>query len=328
MTVSIDATNAAFTYNQPNYVGELFQLTPTETPLLTMIGGLTGGISSNSEEFTWQTEDLPATGAITGIVEGADPVIAKRSRSTVSNVCQIVQKGVQVTYTKAAATGSLSTPTLRAADYSSSIFPAGAAKLGTQPVQNELSHQIMLRTMEAAREVEYSFIQGTYVRPTSNATGRETRGILEAITSNAVAASSAALSSTLFNDLVKDMADNGSTFRNPVVMVNSLNKQRMTAAFTYAPESRNVGGVNLTMLETDFAEFGVVYNRHVPADTLLIVDVSFCAPVFLEIPGKGHFFVEEMPSSGAYWEYQLYGEIGLMYGPEKEHGKITGLATS
>ena len=309
----------ALTYDNPNFVGELFQLTPTETPFLSMIGGLTGGKRTQSEEFTWQSDDLPAAGQNVAL-EGADPSYTNRARSSYSNVCQIIQKGVEVSYTKEAATGSLGTPASRSA--------AGASILGTQPVQSELDRQLMLKTMEAARDVEYSFIQGTYQRPTTNASERQTRGIVSAITSSAVAAGTTDLSVVHFNNLVKQMADNGARFVRPVVMVNSLNKQRMTSLFTYAPDSRNVGGVNLTMLETDFAEFGVVYNRHVPADTLLIVDVAFCAPVMLEIPGKGFFFAEELAKTGAAWKWQLYGEIGLEYGPEIYHGKITGLTTS
>lgn len=314
------AANEATTYGAPNFVGELFQLTPTETPFLTMIGGLTGGKSTSSEEFAWQTEDLP-TAAQNVALEGADPGYEHRARSTVSNVCQIVQKGISVTYTKQAAVGALGTPASRSA--------AGASILGTQPVQDELSHQIMLRTMEAARDVEFSFLQGTYQRPTDNLTERQTRGIIPAITTNSVDATATASDTKLnFLALVKEMADNGAVFRNPVVFVNSFQKTKMTAAFTYAPDSRNVGGVNLTMLETDFAEFGIVYNRHIPASTLLIADLSVCAPVFLDIPGKGHFFAEPLAQTGAKWNWQLYGEIGLEYGPELYHGKVINLATS
>jgi hypothetical protein len=31
------------TFNLPNFVGELFELTPADTPFLSAIGGLTGG---------------------------------------------------------------------------------------------------------------------------------------------------------------------------------------------------------------------------------------------------------------------------------------------
>lgn len=310
----------ATTYANPNFVGELFQLTPTETPFLSMIGGLTGGIETTSEEFTWQSDDLPAA-AQNVALEGADPTYTNRGRTSYSNVCQIVQKGTEVTYTKQAATGSLGTPGSRSA--------AGASILGTQPVQDELTRQLMLKTMEAARDVEFSFIQGTYQRPTDNLTERQTRGILSAITTNAVDAT-ATPSDTKghFLAVVKEMADNGARFVTPVVMVNSFQKMEMTASFTYAPDSRNVGGVNLTMLETDFAEFGVVYNRHIPTDTILIVDVAFCAPRFLAIDGKGHFFAEPLAQTGSAWKWQLYGEIGLQYGPEIYHGKVENLATS
>lgn len=310
----------ATTYDNPNFVGELFQLTPTETPFLSMIGGLTGGISTTSEEFAWQSDDLPAAAQNTAL-EGADPTYTNRARTSYSNVCQIVQKGTEVTYTKQAAVGSLGTPASRSA--------AGASILGTQPVQDELSHQLMLKTMEAARDTEFSFIQGAYQRPTTNATDRQTRGIIEAITTNVVDATATPTNTKdNFLALVREMADNGAKFIRPVVFVNSFQKTKMTAAFTYAPESRNVGGVNLQSLETDFAEFGVVYDRHVPAGTLLIIDVSWCAPRFLEIPGKGHFFAEPLAQTGAAWKWQLYGEIGLQYGVELYHGKVTNLATS
>lgn len=310
----------ATTYANPNFVGELFQLTPTDTPFLSMIGGLTGGISTTHEEWTWQSYDLPAA-AQNVALEGADPIYTNRVRVSYSNVLQIIQKGTEVTYTKQAAVGSLGTPASRAM--------AAASIVGNQPVQDELSAQLAVKTAEAARDVEYSFINGVYQRPTDNTTERQTRGIIPAITTNVVNATATPTAlTTHLQALIKLMADIGAPFREPVIMVNSFTKMGLTAAYTYAPENRNIGGVNLTMLETDFAKFGVVYNRHVPAGTLLIVDVAFCAPVFLEIPGKGHFFAEPLAQTGAAWKWQLYGEIGLQYGPEIYHGKITNLATS
>jgi hypothetical protein len=38
----------ANTYSSPNYIGELFGLTPTDTPFLSAIGGLTGGRRANA----------------------------------------------------------------------------------------------------------------------------------------------------------------------------------------------------------------------------------------------------------------------------------------
>jgi hypothetical protein len=48
-------------------------------------------------------------------------------------------------------------------------------------------------------------------------------------------------------------------------------------------------------------------------------------PCFLPIPGKGHFFTEPLAKTGAFDRVQLYGEIGLNYGPEQYHGQITSI---
>ena len=302
-------------YDLPNYVGELFNVTPNDTPFLSAIGGMTGGKSVTSKQFTWQTVDNAAA-AQTAVVEGADPVYAERTRSEVTNVTQIMQYGVNVSYTKQAATGNLS----------------GESIIGNQPVQDELAFQLDMAMKRAARDIEFSFLQGTYVADTDISTARKTRGMLEAISTNEVAAAAAALDQAKVEDALKQMADSGAPFEMPVIMANSFQKQKLSSiyssALALAPRDRNIGGVNITTIETDFGEVGIVYDRHLPADDVIIVDLAFCKPVFLDIPGKGHFFVEPLAQSGAAYKFQVYGEIGLEYGPEQFHAKITNLSTS
>lgn len=67
-------------------------------------------------------------------------------------------------------------------------------------------------------------------------------------------------------------------------------------------------------------------DRHVPQDTIIVVSLEKLAPVFLNIPGKGVFFEEPLAKSGASDAVQIYGEIGLQYGPEKSHAILRGLA--
>ena len=302
-------------YDLPNYVGELFNVTPNDTPFLSAIGGMTGGKSVTSKQFTWQTVDNAAA-AQTAVVEGADPVYAERTRSEVTNVTQIMQYGVNVSYTKQAATGNLS----------------GESIIGNQPVQDELAFQLDMAMKRAARDIEFSFLQGTYVADTDISTARKTRGILEAITTNEVAAAAAALDQAKVDAALKLLADSGAPFETPVIMANAFQKQKLSSiygsALSLAPRDRNVGGVNIQTIETDFGEVGIVYDRHLPADDVVIVDLAFCKPVFLDIPGKGHFFVEPLAQSGAAYKFQVYGEIGLEYGPEQFHAKITNLSTS
>ena len=308
-------TGQGESYNLPNYVGELFNVSPTDTPLLSAIGGMTGGKSVTSKQFTWQTTDL-AGATQTAVVEGADPVMKGRTRSEVINVAQIMQYGVEVSYTKQAAVGNLS----------------GESIIGNQPVQDELAFQLDMAMKTAARDIEHSFIQGTYVADTDISTARKTRGMLEAVTTNEVAGAAGALDQAKVESALKQMADSGAPFEMPVIFANAFQKQKLSAiyssALALAPRDRNIGGVNITTIETDFGQVGIVFERHIPADDVLIADLAFLKPVFLDIPGKGHFFVEPLAQTGAAYKYQVYGEVGLEYGPEQFHAKITNLATS
>ena len=308
-------TGLGDSYDLPNYVGELFNITPNDTPFLSMMGGMTGGKSVTSKQFTWQTVDNAAA-AQTAVVEGADPSYAERSRSEVVNVTQIMQYGVQVSYTKQAATGNLS----------------GQAIIGNQPVQDELAFQLDMALKRAARDIEFTCMQGTYVADTNVTTARKTRGLGAALTTNKINAGGDALTQADIDNALKSMADNGAPFENVVLFANAANKQLISSFYSnslaLAPRDRNIGGVNINTIETDFCEMGVVYERHIPATQVFLIDMNFCKPVFLDIPGKGHFFVEPLAQSGAAYKYQVYGEVGLEYGPETFHGKITSLSTS
>jgi hypothetical protein len=184
----------------------------------------------------------------------------------------------------------------------------------------------------AARDIEFSFFQGTYQADTDVSTARKTRGLGAAITTNKINAGGDALTQADVDACLKSMADNGAPFEQPVIFANAFNKQKLSSLFSsalaLAPRDRNVGGVNITTIETDFGEIGIQYARHIPASQILIVDMAYCAPVFLDIPGKGHFFVEPLAQSGAAYKFQLYGEVGLNYGPEQFHGNIHSTSTS
>jgi len=306
-------TGMGDSYDLPNYVGELFNITPNDTPFLSMMGGMTGGKSVTSKQFTWQTVDNAAA-AQTAVVEGADPTYAERSRSEVINVTQIMQYGVQVSYTKQAATGNLS----------------GQAIIGNQPVQDELAFQLDMALKRAARDIEFSCMQGTYVADTNVTTARKTRGLGAALTTNKTDAGGDALTQADIDATLKLMADSGAPFEQPVLFANAANKQLISGFYSnslaLAPRDRNIGGVNITSIETDFCDLGVVYERHIPTTQVFIIDMAFVKPVFLDIPGKGHFFVEPLAQSGAAYKYQVYGEFGLEYGPEQFHGNIHSTA--
>ena len=310
-------TGMGTTFNLPNFVGELFGLTPSDTPFLSAIGGLTGGEHASSPNFQWQEYDLRDAGQNTKLEGAKAPDAESRVRRSVDNLVQIHQEVVDISYTKLAATGQ----------------HAGLNIAGTNPVQNEAAFQTQAMLKQIGRDVEYSFINGMYHKPADNTTARKTRGILEAITTNVVTnASPAELTDKTVLDLMQMVWDNGGIRESETatVIVNSTQKRKLTKAFItdrgFQEDTRNVGGINLQTIETDFGKLNIMLNRHMPQDQLAVVSLEKCAPVFLMIPGKGFLFIEPLGLESASDRSQIYGEIGLKYGSEQAHGKITGLA--
>lgn len=316
------------TYNLPNFVGELFAASPEDTPFLSAIGGLTGGESVASTVFTWQGYDLRDAADDRQRLEGADaPTTGGRARFSVANVLEIHQEQTSVSYTKQGATRQIST--------------GGAANVqtGNQPVGDELTWQIMQELKQIARDVNKSFISGTYQLPADNNTARKTRGLLEAIATNTgiyvpkagatwTDNEIAAFKEAVLN-LMQTVWTNGGIQESETrtILVGAALKRALTLAFItksgYEEQSRNVGGVNLQTFETDFGRCNIMLERGMPTDELAVASLEQCAPAFLEVPGKGHFFAEPLAKSGASEKVQVYGEIGLIYGNEKAHGKLT-----
>lgn len=314
-------TGMGTTYNLPNYVGELFAASREDTPLLSAIGGLTGGRATKATSFEWQGYDLRDPDDTRQRLEGADaPDGEARTRYKASNVVEIHQEAVNLSYTKQGATGQLNTDGAQTVNIGGTIVPA-----------DELSWQISQQLKQVARDVEYSFIKGTYANPDDNTSPRRTRGLLEAITTNVMETTHTA--KTLTADDVLDLAqmawDNGGIRESETrtIVVNSDLKRALTRCFVtdagYKEETRNVGGVNLQTIETDFGRFNIMLDAYMPKDKLLVLSLEQLAPRFLEIPGKGHFFVEPLAKTGASDKVQIYGEIGLEYGDQKAHALLT-----
>jgi hypothetical protein len=311
-----------------NYRGELYLIGNYQTPFLSSIGGLNTGERSASFEFPLaqpysldsasqnvQSEDTAAA--------AGTPITYTRAQDV--NTCQIMKYDAAVTFKKQSTYGLMS----------------GINTNAINPVNDELTFQKQAALRQMAIDVEYSFLNGSYTVTSTSATNTATRGIVTASAAgtNTVAASGAALSKSLIDELLREMAGNGAQFINPVIFVNALNKQRITDAYGYAPEDRNIGGLNIRQIETDFAMMGVVYAPQMDNDDLLIADLAVCSPVFVPVMFDGEDFNVDMVSgSDVLWVPTAvtaakkggfyYTQIGLDYGPEEYHGTITGLATS
>lgn len=316
------------TFNLPNYHGELFTVTPTETPLLSAIGGLNGAKTCHAIDFEWQTIDRRASTANNAALEGAAaPTATERARANIKNCVEIHQSAIEVTYSKLGAVGQFS--------------GANVAPQWDDLVLNELAVQTQAELESMAVDVEKSFLSGTYARPANNSTVRTTQGVLGiAATVNANGGTPRALSADIVNATLQAAFDAGAKLpqASTVFMCGSAQKVALNKAYAdpslgatlvAVQRDRSIGGVNVETVVTPFGTFGVMLNRWMPAGQIAVVDLSVCYPVFLEIPtphGVGTLFVEELAKTGSSRKFQLYGEIGLEYGPTNAHALIKDLS--
>lgn len=395
-------TGLGTTFNLPNFHGELIEITPTDTPLLSGAGGLSsGGGQTTSPAFEWQTEDLRDP-EIRPRLEGADaPTAESRVRANVENVVQIFHEQVATSYTKQAATGQYKTP---------GVEPFYGADGTANPVADEHGHQVANALKTIARDVNYTFWHGSLAKPADNTAPRKTAGLLSVVTANRIAVGE--VSGTTATDtvtathafangdkivitdagaatgvrtdriyyvvsisttvsfkvaatlggsaialgtsatfkaikagtlltvdglgiLMQSVFDNGGISEQDTATLFCSSRQKRALTAAYAAEygkadpyagTRNVGGLNLQTIETDFGTLNVAIDRALAPDTLAVVSLEQIQPVFLEVPGKGVLFEEELAKTGSSDKTQIYGEIGLKYGNALAHGVLRGLA--
>lgn len=304
-------------FNLPNYSGELFTIDAEVTPFLSMAGGLTGGKQTTSNEFTIDSTysyPNPAQPAISEQASTTAPTAVTYVRDQSKNVTQIFQESVNITYRALSNGGKLSG--LNIAGQSNNVV-------------SEKDFQIARALTKIARDAEHTFLNGTYNLATTAATVDKTRGMFELTsTGNTVVGAGAQLTKAMIDKLLRDMFTNGARFDNMVLFTNAFQKQVITSIYGYAPQDRNVGGLDIQQIETDFGKIGIVLDRFVGADKVGLFDMAHVSPVLQLVPEKGHLFYEELAKTGAAESGQIFGQMGLDHGNKALHGSITGLATS
>lgn len=307
-------------FNLPNYAGELFTASPKKTPFLSMIGGLSGGKTSNSFEFT--------TGQEYSLPEASQPEISENASLTApepthivrdqkTNTCQIFHETIDLSYAKMSQRGKLEGLNL--------------SGQSANPKEEE-DWQIEQKLAKMATDVEYTFLNGKYQKATSADVAPKTRGMFELCKDvTTIDAKSATLSKALLNAFYLELVNNGAMWDNMTMLVGATLKQQVTNIYADQFNAQmNMGekkaGMNIVTIETDFGLINIVLDTFVPGGSILVADIAHIAPVFCPVPEKGVLFVEELAKTGADNKKQLYGQIGLDHGMAFMHGAITGLA--
>lgn len=302
-----------------NYSGMLFNKGNVKTPFLSMIAGKTA--YTNSVEFVTGQEYTSEDGEIPSISETASltaPEASYITRAQKTNVTQIFQDAVAISYAKQSNMGTLS--------------GVNIANQEANPI-NELDFQVARKLEKLGNSIEKTFINGTYNKATKDTDVNKTRGIIEAITTNVVAAGSKPLGLWMVNELFQKIADNNGDISNLTLWVdttslNQLNADAIENGLTISPATRNENGIQIRKLILPLGEVNIAVGKYLPAGTALLLNFDVIRPVEQPVPGKGNFFLEPLAKTGAGEKYQLFGQIGLDHGPEWYHGKITGLSTT
>ena len=238
------------------------------------------------------------------------------TRTQKTNVTQIFHESVGVSYAKQSNMGTLS--------------GINIANQQENPM-NELDFQVAAKMQKVNRDIEFTFVQGTYNKATTDATVNKTRGLTEAIESNVIAMASKPLGLWNIADGVKKVYEANAPQDGLVLWCDAttmfqINADAVQNGLTVIPAAREINGIKLSSVVTPL---GVVYlylGEFLPKGTALLLNLDVISPVYQPVPGKGNFFLEQLAKTGAGEQYQLFGQIGLDHGPEWYHAKFTGIA--
>lgn len=307
----------AMSGNTPNYSGMLFNKGNTKTPFSTMIGAHRK--TTNHTEFVTGQEFETAEGSQPEISEAEsltapDASVVKREQKT--NVTQIFQESVGISYGKMSNMGTLS-----------GINVAGQQ---ANPISEE-DFQVAAKMAKIGQDIEYTFLNGVYQKSTGDNVPNKSRGLLTAIESNIVDADGKMLSFMLLCEAMKCIDDSNGDTTNLVVGLDSTGRLQLNAdaaanGLTIVSAGRDINGIAVDQVLTPLGTVYLKTLKYLPTGTVTLFDPSIMAPVEQIVPGKGNFFLEELAKVGAGTKKQIFGQIGLDHGPEWYSAKITNLS--
>lgn len=222
------------------------------------------------------------------------------------------------------------------------IFTAGVRVSGSDraarslAVADELDYQKQERLRELLRDLENTVVNGISPQTTPEGSGtvrRTMRGILPSLQTNVFAPGQGGfpadgdLTETQLN-LALRLTWEQAASRIDTIVVNGYQKRRINGFITsgraYGPEAVSFRDL-VNVYESDFGVCRVVLSRHVPADTVLLLDSSRVD--VLPLSGRS-FHYKPLSSSGDYDAGEVIGEYTVELRNENAHAKIVGLDAS
>lgn len=232
-------------------------VSPTDTPLTTLL--MSKGYVESARDITvmWREKELN-NNRDTLIKEGAtagDPIFS--SRRTLSNTCQILEKVTEVSGT--------------------------AQALEVPGMTNLFYAEVEDRLQEMKRDMEWYFINGTRADEADD-TPRQMNGLLNLINDDHIIDGTGGITEDLLLDTLQKMWERGAIDKNDgfYAFVNVATKRQINKMVKTNPQSlivdimglNKVFGVTYNLFKSDFGNLNLIMSRHIPEDTMLIVDLE------------------------------------------------------
>ena len=262
---------------------EIKLTSPTDTPLTTLLMGRGAVVPANDTTVSWREKKLNETRGTLKVEgsEAGDPI--KSSRSTLSNICQIIEKVTQVSGTAQA------------------LNPKGIGKSFESEVNDRL--------IETKRDLEWYFLNGTKAAG-SDSVPRQMNGLVNLVNADNVVDATEGLTEVLMLDAMQKMWDRGSqgeyfTFVNAGTkrLINSLIKTDGNIRINTTQGLNQVMGITVQKIESDFGTLNLVLDRHMDVNTMLILDLDQA-----EIAELRPTFFEMLPKAGDYFKGHILNE--------------------
>lgn len=279
---------------------EIALTSPTDTPLTTLLMGRGAVVPATDITVTWRERKLNETRGTLKLegAEAGDPI--KSSRSTLSNLCQIIEKVTQVSGTAQA------------------LNPKGIGK--------SFEAEVADRLIETKRDLEWYFLNGTKAVG-SETVPRQMNGLVNLVNANNVVDATEGLTEALMLDAMQKMWDHGSqgeyfTFVNAGTkrIINSLIKADGNIRINTEQGLNQVLGITVQKIESDFGTLNLVLDRHMDANTMLILDLDQ-----VEIAELRGTFFEMLPKNGDYFKGHILNESTIKLLNSYSGAKLTNI---
>ena len=265
---------------------EIALISPTDTPLTTLLYSMGKTVGATDITVSWRERDLHKPSSVLDnlMLEGAEaPDSIHSTRKMVSNICQIMSKATSIS-------GTLN-----------ALNPYG--------IGNEYANEIADRLLELKRDMEYFFISGTKAVE-SGVTPRQMNGLMNLV-GHSIDLTSSELTEDVLIDAMQKMWECGVSSENIYAFCGATIKRKINKLLADNSSTRIAAqlgqrhplGIMVDKLVSDFGDFNLVLNRHMPKDAILIVDLNE-----VEIATLRPVFFQELAKTGDYTKGQIITE--------------------